>query len=554
MTAQIKEMPSVWTTGWTDELSIGTWRSATPLHRERPSPCRGACPAGGDIARWIRQAGEGQYHLAWLALTEQNPFPAVTGRVCHHPCEGSCNRGEFDGAVTISALEQFIGDMALKEGWPLPGPEAVKDARVAVVGGGPAGLSCAHRLRRRGYRVTVFEAQKEPGGVMRYGIPAYRLPKEVVAGEIDRLLATGIELRAGAAVSGEGLTLLRKEYAALCLAPGAPRAKGLPQFNTAGGRVLSGLDFLGGVNRNIIPAIGRQVAVIGGGSVAMDVARTARRLGSRVRVLALEDRMGLPAQHREVQEALEEGVVIRDGVMVREVAEEGGGLYLTCVRVVLDASAPPGVLRPMVLPGAGFGVYADTVILAVGQDPELDGFPVSRDQNGLVEVDGCQAAGGAAGLFACGDAASMRRFISAAVGGGNRAALGIEGFIEGRGEEGRGPGDALEVSFKEINTFYFPVSPRTERKTAGPAVRLQDFSETRLALSEEEALAQAGRCFSCGHCIKCDNCYYYCPDMAVIREPSPEKPYGIEDRYCKGCGLCVEECPRGAVVLKEVRR
>ncbi|MFZ5649946.1 MAG: NAD(P)-binding protein [Bacillota bacterium] len=553
MTVQLKEIPPVWTTGWTDELSTGTWRSATPMHLERPSPCRGACPAGGDIPKWIRQAGEGQFHLAWLTLTAHNPFPAVTGRVCHHPCEGSCNRGEYDGAVTINALEQFIGDMALKEGWPLPGPEAVKDARVAVVGGGPAGLSCAYRLRRRGYRVTVFEAQREPGGVMRYGIPAYRLPKEVVAGEIDRLLATGIELRAGAAVSGEELALLRKEYAALCLATGAPRAKVLPQFNTAGGRVLSGLEFLGGVNRDIIPAIGRQVVVIGGGSVAMDVARTARRLGSRVRVLALEDRRGLPAQHREVQEALEEGVVIRDGVMVGEVAEEGGGLYLTCARVVLDTSAPPGVLRPIVLPGVSFGIYADTVILAVGQDPELEGFPVNQDQNGLVEVDGCQAAGGA-GLFACGDAVSMQRFISAAVGGGRRAALGIESYIEGRGEECRGAGDALEVSFKEINTFYFPVSPRAERKTSDPDVRLQDFRETRLALTEGEALTQAGRCFSCGHCVKCDNCYYYCPDMAVIREPSPEKTYGVEDRYCKGCGLCVEECPRGAVVLKEVRR
>ncbi|MFZ5648189.1 MAG: NAD(P)-binding protein [Bacillota bacterium] len=553
MTAAVKEIPPVWTTGWTEELSTGTWRSATPVHQERPSPCRNACPAGGEIPFWIRQAREGQYHLAWLTLVAQNPFPAVTGRVCHHPCEGLCNRGEYDGAVAINALEQFIGDMALREGWPLPGPEAIKDTRVAVVGSGPAGLSCAYQLRRRGYRVTVFESQPEPGGVMRYGIPAYRLPKEVVAGEIDRLLAAGIELCAGAAVRGEELALMRREYVALCLATGASRAKGLPQFDAAGGRVLSGLEFLGGVNRNSIPAIGRQVAVIGGGSVAMDVARTARRLGSQVRVLALEDRRSLPAQDREVQEALEEGVIIRDGVMVREVAEEGGGLNLTCVRVVLDNSALPGVLRPIVIPGVSFTVYADTVILAVGQDPDLEGFPVSRDHVGLVEVDRFQSTSGA-GIFACGDAASNERFISAAIGGGKLAARGMERFIEGRGGDVGVTADAVEVSFKEINTFYFPIAPRAEKKAVDPGMRLRDFREVRLALSEGEALSQADRCFSCGHCLKCDNCYYYCPDLAVIREPSPDKSYGIEDRYCKGCGLCVEECPRGAVVLKEVRR
>ncbi|MCL6610326.1 MAG: FAD-dependent oxidoreductase [Peptococcaceae bacterium] len=553
MCAVAKEIPPVWTTGWTEELSTGTWRSATPVHEERPSPCKNACPAGGNIPLWIQQVREGQYHSAWLTLVANNPFPAVTGRVCHHPCEVSCNRGEYDGAVTVNALEQFVGDLALKEGWPLPGPENNKDARVAVIGSGPAGLSCAYQLRRRGYRVTVFEAQPEPGGVMRYGIPAYRLPKEIVAGEVNRLLATGIELRTGTVVRGEDLDSLRKEFAALCLATGAPRAKVLPQFNPAGGRVISGLDFLGRVNRNDIPAIGRQVAVIGGGSVAMDVARTARRLGSQVKVLALEDGHNLPAQAQEVQEALEEGVIIRGGVMVREAAEEGGILNLTCDKVVLDPSAPPGVLKPIVIPGVSFQVSADTVILAVGQDPDLDGFPVRQGENRVIEVDHCQATSGA-GIFACGDAASTDRFVSAAIGGGKRAVLGIERYLEGRGGNCGGEPVPDEVSFKEINTFYFPVAARVERKAADPVKRLQDFREARVALTEEEARAQAHRCFSCGHCLKCDNCYYYCPDMAVIRETLPEKLYGIQDRYCKGCGLCVEECPRGAIVLKEVRR
>ncbi|MFZ5634044.1 MAG: NAD(P)-binding protein [Bacillota bacterium] len=555
MAAVTKEMPPVWTTGWTDVLNTGTWRSATPLHQERPSPCRVACPAGGNIPVWLQQVREGRHHLAWLTLVAENPFPAVTGRVCRHPCEDSCNRGEYDGAVAINALEQYIGDLALEEGWPLPEPAARRDIKVAVIGGGPAGLSCAYQLRLRGYGVTVFEAQPEPGGVMRYGIPGYRLPKEIVDREIQRLLATDIEVRTGAAVRGEDLAALERDFAALCLATGAPRAKTLPQFGGLDGRVLNGLEFLLNVNRNNIPPLGRQVAVIGGGSVAMDVARTARRLGRQVKVLALEDRSSLPAQPREVQEALEEGVVIRDGVMVREAAADGDGINLACARVVLDPAAPPGALRPIVLPGTDFQIPADTVILAVGQDPDLGGFPDSLGvQNQVLEVDAGQATG-RAGVFACGDVAASRRYMAEAIGSGKRAALGIEAFLEGRrADGGAGMSAPDSVSFKEINTFYFPIVPRTERKTAAPDLRLQDFREVRLALPGEEARIQVERCFSCGHCLKCDNCYYFCPDLAVIKDPSPENGYHVQDQYCKGCGLCVEECPRGAILLKEVKR
>lgn len=555
MSAVVKEIPPVWTTGWTDELNTGTWRSAVPVHQNRPSPCRNACPAGGNIPLWIQQAREGQYHAAWLTLVAENPFPAVTGRVCHHPCEISCNRGEYDGAVAINSLEQFIGDLALRGGWPLPEPEPGKNARVAVVGGGPAGLSCAYRLRVQGYAVTVFEAQPELGGVMRYGIPGYRLPKEIVSREIQRLLATGIEVRTGRAVRGQDLARLKKDFAALCLAAGAPRAKIPPQFSLSGGHVLSGLEFLSGVNRDSIPDLGSQVVVIGGGSVAMDVARTARRLGRQVKVLALEDRLGLPAQAQEVQEALEEGVIIRDGVMVQEVAGHGGGIDLNCVGVALDTSAPPGVLRPIVIPGVSFQISAETVILAVGQDPNLEDFPISwQGQSPMVDVDAFQSTA-EAGVFACGDVASSQRYMAEAIGSGKRAALGIELFLEGRRDGGgSGTPEPESVSFKEINTFYFPAAARSERKTVAPDLRLQDFREVRLALPDTEARVQAARCFSCGRCLQCDNCFYFCPDMAVVKDSSPDHCYSIQDRYCKGCGLCVEECPRGAIMLREVRR
>ncbi len=555
MAGQIKEIPPVWTTGWTDILNTGTWRSAIPVHQRTFSPCQVNCPAGGEIPVWLEQVRKGEYRQAWLTLTANNPFPAVTGRVCHHPCESFCNRKEYDGAVTINALEQFIGDLALSEGWALPQPASGKDVRVAVIGGGPAGLSCAYQLRLSGYGVTVFEENPEPGGVLRYGIPGYRLPKEIVAGEINRLLKTGIEIRANTTIRADDIPQLEKEYAALCLAMGAPRAKTLHQFSAADPRVLNGLQFLAAVNRDDIPPLGRQVVVIGGGSVAMDVARAARRLNKQVAVLALEDRQSLPAQADEVLEALEEGVAIHDGVMVQTAAGHGEQLNLTCVKVVLDSTAPAGVLRPVPVPGTDFQLFADAVIVAVGQDPELTGYAtILQVKNNIIEVDARRYTG-RPGVFACGDAAGDDRFVSAAIGGGKRAAQSIKEFLAGPPAlAGVGAPPPETVSFKEINTFYFPGMPRAEKETVAPRQRLQNFQEVKLNLSPAEAAVQAERCFSCGHCLKCDNCFYYCPDMAIVKDPALELGYWILDQYCKGCGLCVEECPRGAVLLKEVAR
>jgi len=555
MQVSTKKNPPVWTTGWTDILNTGTWRSAVPEHQNRPSPCQAACPLGGEIAVWLQQAREGRYQAAWLTLAVNNPFPSVTGRVCHHPCEGSCNRGEYDGAVTINALEQFIADLALQEGWTLPSPADGRDIRVAVIGGGPAGLSCAYQLRMRGADVTVFEAHPELGGVLRYGIPGYRLPKEIVAREIQRLLATGIKIQTNTIISEQNLAELEKDYSAICIATGAPKAKLPPQFSGDDPGVLNGLQFLLDVNRDHIPSLGQHVLVIGGGSVAMDVARTARRLGKQVQVLALEDRQSLPAQVEEVREALEEGIVLLDGAMVQEKVKQNNRFKLTCNKVVLDSAAPAGVLKPIVKPGTEFQLVTDTVIVAVGQDPELAGFSASLPvKNDLLEIDDNQATG-RAGIFACGDVASTERYVSMAIGGGKRAARSIEAFCRGRSSADDGGAVGTEpVPCQEINTFYFPMTPRKEKETIDPELRRQDFREVKLAFSAADARIQAERCFSCGHCLQCDNCYYYCPDLAIVKDSMPEPSYSILDQYCKGCGLCVEECPRGAIMLKEVKR
>ena len=437
-------------------FNTGTWRAATPVHEWRPSPCHVDCPIGNAIPRWIKPIGEGAHHEAWLALVETNPFPAVAGRVCHHPCEGHCNREVLEAVVGINGLEHFLGDRALEEGWALPGPGAEQGKRVAVVGGGPAGLSCAYHLRRLGYDVTVFEARAELGGLLRYGIPEYRLSTSVVDGEIQRILDMGVEVRIGAPVSdAAGLEALSTEFDAVFLAVGAQQAKTLPHLEEGAGaeRVLDGLEYLRRCTEGVARDLGARMTVIGGGSAAMDVARSARRLGHQVSLVALETRAVMPALPEEIEQALEEGVALFDGAMVQTVeAADDGGLSLRCVKVTLDPEAPAGVLRPVPVGGGEFTLAADVIVTAIGQDPDLapygDGLSVER---AVLTVDGTTLATSKPGVFAGGDVASNSRFVSEAVGAGRRAAYGIAEYlghpearvaaspcVGGRGEPQRG--------------------------------------------------------------------------------------------------------------------
>ena len=545
-------VPTIWTTGWTDCLNTGTWRNALPVHQKRVAPCYGACPVNQEIPVWNMQAKDGNYHEAWLTLVENNPFPAITGRVCHHPCESECNRSQYDGAVTINALEQFLGDLALEQGWALPEPEKVLEKKVAILGGGPAGLSCAYQLRRRGLQVDIYEANPELGGMLRYGIPWCRLPKEVLDGEIQRLLALGVEVNTGRKVKPEELSTLREEYAAIFLAIGAQQARRLPQFPQDDG-IFDGLSFLAAVNQGNSPVLGQQVTVIGGGSVAMDVARSVRRLGSQVKVLALEDNDHLLAQAEEVREALEEGIKILGGVMVQGVTGNSRRFMLDCTQIVLDPAVSAGELRPVVIPGTGFMVETDNIIVAIGQDVELSGWENELHiNNRLIDTDQNYATS-YSGVFAGGDAAGMDRFVSVAINHGKKAADEIVRSITGEPNSVEQAEPDI-VKYEEINTFYFPPTSRSERKYRSAAERLKNIEESRIGFNSEQTREQAERCFSCGNCVQCDNCFYFCPDTAIVKEPALEEHYRVLDQYCKGCGTCVKECPRGAVVLKEESR
>ncbi len=532
-------IPTAWTTGTTDVIKTGTWRAALPHYLQRPSPCRVACPVNGRIADWIGLARAKDYYGAWAALVENNPFPAVAGRVCHHPCESACNRTAYDEPISICALERYIGDVALAEGWQFPATPQSED-RVAIVGGGPSGLSAAYQLRRRGYAVTIFEAHRELGGLLRAGIPPYRLPRGVLDGEIKRILALGIDVHAGVAIQNTDQFLkLHGEYDAVYLAMGARQQKRLRQLDYGERWVMDGAAYLAAANAGRPPALGKRVVVIGGGSAAMDVARSARRAGHDVSILALESEAQMPAQREEVVQAKEEGIRFFDGALLKS-ASNG---KLQCSKVHFKSANP---LQFTEIAGSEFVLEADAVVPAIGQDPDVAALrPILAIDGALVRADASRATS-LEGVFAGGDVASTARFVTQAIGMGKQAAAEIDRWLMGDEPLGAQLGEA--VPSVAINTFYHPHAERAAARTLALGERLHGHAEVKGGFASEQALAEAARCFSCGRCTFCDNCFRFCPDMAVRHVPGG---YAIAAEYCKGCGLCVQECPTGSILMRD---
>lgn len=562
--------PLVWSERTTLEIKTGGWRTSRPRYVEQTAPCRAACPAGEPVAAWIAEARGGNYRRAWELIREENPLPAVMGRVCSHPCESACNRGQHDAAVAINALEQFVGDWGLEHG-RAPAVPVTRPETVAVVGGGPAGLSCAYQLGRLGYRVTVYESMAALGGLLRYGIPEYRLPRRVLDREIELILALGIavETRAtlGRSLPWEALA----SHGAVFLATGAPVPfrLGVPGESARG--VLDGLAYLREVNSGNPVATGGRVVVVGGGSTAMDVARTARRRGARsVTVLALESREDMPALPEEVAQALAEGVEIRNQAGVAAVEEEGGVVKgVRGCAASLDRDSE-GRIQPILFPGTDFVLEADTLFLAIGQAPDTSLLP-----RGL-RLDGASVAVSAGGgtsvprVFAGGDLTPAPRSVTHAIGSGRRAAAAIDHFLRGGARERPGaraaraaggragaplppgvePRPERVVGFAEINLDYFPRARRASRGERPADLRVASFAPVVEGLGEAEAWREAARCFTCGRCVGCDNCLIFCPDMAIRRA---DGGYEVLTEHCKGCGVCVWECPRGAMLM-EVER
>lgn len=540
----------------------GSWRYMRPLYVNKTPPCNAACPAGEDIVMYLQLTAQGRYAEAWETIVRENPFPGVCGRVCPHPCESECNREHLGGAIAIHCQERFLADYAAAHDLGLPMPDVPqRGEHVAVVGAGPAGLSCAYHLRRMGYQVTVFDAGDKPGGMMRL-IPEYRLPKEVLEREIAAIVATGVEVKTGVRLGVDVSLDDLKDYAAVFLAVGQSRSRrlGVPGEEATG--VLPGIDFLARVARGQRVGLGEKVAVIGGGNTAMDAARTARRLGADVTIFYRRSRAEMPAIDEEVNEALDEGVRIEFlRAPVAVLTEDGRVRGLRLTEMELGAPDESGRRRPLPVAGSEYEVACDTVIPALGQVADLSFLDAEvKSERGRIITDE-KAATTRPPIFAGGDVATGFGTVTAAVGSGKRAALAIDCFLRGvertfpdlaqNVQAAPRPHDAAVVRFEDLNTAYFEEEPRPRQEQRPAAERVTTFEEVNLGYGEDAALAEAQRCFSCGTCNECDNCLIFCPDVAVLRGPSDDEPFVFNYDYCKGCGICVSECPRHAISFEE---
>ncbi len=549
----------LWTRTGSEANRTGSWRAALPVYLDRPSPCMAACPVSGRIADWIGLLEAGDPRGAWRSLVENNPFPAIAGRICHHPCEAACNRAQWDETVSICALERHLGDAALAAGWSLERPARERARSVAVLGGGPAGLSAAYQLRRAGLRVTLYEARAILGGLMASAIPAYRLERSVLEAEIARILDLGIRVRLGVGqIDRAGAEALLARHEAVFLATGASLPRRLAGLDYQAGFVIDSADFLAAPPARQAAMTGAHVLVIGGGSAAMDVARSARRRGRRVTVLALEPEHLLAAQASEVEQAREEGVELIAGARLEAVARAGDGLALRCVRVAFCPGSGPGGFRAEPIADSGFALRADTIVPAIGQDADLARWRGWLDADGpVLRADPETGATGRAGVFAGGDLTSSRRFVTEAIGMGGRAGRAIAARLladipaDSPAEPppaaaALAPLSGPPVGFERINTVCHKPAPRARSAPVDVARRLAEGGEVDRPLPEEAARREAERCFSCGRCTGCDRCFFFCPDMAIARlDPG----YAVRLDYCKGCGLCVAECPTGAVQM-----
>jgi 2-oxoacid:acceptor oxidoreductase delta subunit (pyruvate/2-ketoisovalerate family) len=517
----------------------GSWRNVRPEYVHRLPPCNNACPAGEDIQGWLAFAEAGEYENAWRSLTQNNPLPAVMGRVCYHPCEGACNRAEIDSAVGINSVERFLGDLAIDKGWAFEPPVIVTGKRVLVVGAGPSGLSAAFHLARMGHSVTIREAGPLPGGMMRFGIPKYRLPREVLDAEVRRIEALGVTIEYNAKVENIAEAMAAGKFDAAFLAVGAHIAKRayIPAGEAA--KILDAVQVLRSMEGEEKPLLGRRVVIYGGGNTAIDVARTAKRLGAEEAVIVYRrtrDRM--PAHDFEVEEALEEGVMMKWLSTIKNV--EAGSI--TVEKMALDAKGFP---QPT---GEFETLEADSVVLALGQDVDLgllDGVPGLEITDGVVKV-GPNMMTGAPGVFAGGDMVPSERTVTVAVGHGKKAARHIDAWLSGKTYA---PPPKHELaSADRLNTWYYDEAPHTVRPVLEIARRTSTFDEVVKGLDESNALFEARRCLSCGNCFECDNCYGVCPDNAVIKL-GPGKGFAFNYDYCKGCGVCAQECPCGAIAM-----
>lgn len=537
-----------------DDLPL-TQALVKPRQLEKSAPCCNGCATGGDVRGWIGLVAQRDklgiseadaLNRAWNKITEMNPFPSTLGRICPHPCESGCSRVDKDGPVAINAMERFLGDWGLNNQLPLQLLEDdSKPESIGVIGSGPAGLSFAYQMARRNYRVTLYEKEKRAGGMLSYGIPEYRLPKEVIEAEVQRILDLGVELKLNTAI-GRDVTIaqLKESHDALFLGIGAGRGLSLGIPGEEGSNVWAGTDYLGCLNRGERVYPGKQVIVVGGGNTAVDAARSARRSGARVTILYRRTRNEMPAIKSEIEDAEAEGVKIEYLAAPVEIRRDGEEIRSVVVqRMDLGEPDESGRRRPVPIPGSEYELPVDSVITAVSQQPIWDDLTeidpgttwVQAGNKGQID-DYLWAGGDALGLGIAGMAIAQ----------GRQAAEAVHGRLRGLAVPS-GP-EKTALPDKAVKPDFHPGRMRTGSLEIPVTERLAEPDrEVYLTMSRTDFLEEVSRCFSCGLCYGCENCFMYCNAGGFTRleEAGPGTYFAMSRDYCVGCGKCIELCPSG---------
>lgn len=514
----------------------GSIRKSKPVYVDFFPPCNNACPAGENIQAWLSLAQEGKIEDAWRKLTEQNPMAAIHGRVCYHPCENSCNRKDLDSSVSIHAVERFLGDEALKNNWQFYPPKTLTGKKIMIVGAGPSGLSAAYHLRKLGHEVTIFEAGPVAGGMMNFGIPAYRMPRNILQAEIKRIENFGVKIVLNYKVQD---ILKEKEnggFDAVFVAIGAHLAKKVNIPAQEASKILDAVSFLKEADENSDnkPLLGRRVAIYGGGNTAMDAARTAKRLGAdEAMIIYRRDREHMPAHEFEADEALSEGVKIHWLSSIKNM--ETSSITVEKMQVIDGKAIPTGEYETL---------EADSLILALGQEADTDflkhieGITFKEDGT-TVEVNPSMMTG-YPGIFAGGDMVPSERTVTIATGHGKKAARNIDAWL--RNSTYEKPANNPLVTIEKLQIWFKTDAEKKAQQHLEIEKAVETFDEIVAGYTTEEAVYEAQRCLSCGNCFECDSCYGACPEGAISKNGKGEG-YTINYDLCTGCGVCAEQCP-----------
>jgi len=517
----------------------GPTRTRRPIYDDILPPCNNACPAGENIQAWLAHSQEGRFRDAWETILQDNPLPAVHGRVCYHPCEDNCNRKNLDGTISIHAVERFLGDLAITEGWTPSVNTKPSGKRVLVVGAGPSGLSAAHHLTLMGHTVEVHDAGPVAGGMMHFGIPSYRLPRDILDGEIKRIENMGVKFVLNHKVEDVVAEKEAGKFDAVFVAVGAHLSKRTDIPSRDAGKMLDAVSFLKDVESGTPPKLGRRVAIYGGGNTAMDAARVAKRLGHDPMIIYRRDYENMPAHTFEADEAMEEGVKIHWLRTIKSIEETNFQVEV----MEVDENGRP---QPT---GEIETIEADDLIMALGQDTDTEFLRkapgVEFQWDGTVEVSENMMTG-YDGLFAGGDMVPSDRTVTIGVGHGKKAARNIDAYLRGEtyGKHSKG---AL-ATFDKLHLWFYTDAAQRPQSHADLAQRQSSFEEVVKGLSEKEAVYEAKRCLSCGNCFECDGCYGACPEDAIIKL-GPGKRYEYNYSRCTGCAVCFEQCPCHAIEM-----